>query len=163
MPRHSPPGPRLCRVTLRMGPADKPLPFSGDCWLACYGTLRRRSLYARTNHAVAGGLEFWGYGLVHGRLHWHRSYPALVGEPGLVQVEIYRVSDPAVFMWLDAYEGYAPDQSARSLFLRRLTPLQRPRLWVWVYHFNHALKVFGAPAAADNQAGLPWIFSRIRP
>ena len=125
-----------------MGPADKPLEI---CWLACYGTLRRRGLYARTNHAVAGQLQFWGYGLVYGRLHWQRSYPALVAEPGRVRAEIYRVNDPAVFVSLDAYEGYVPDQPARSLFLRRLTLLHCPRLWVWVYHLNPSLKLFGVP------------------
>jgi gamma-glutamylcyclotransferase (GGCT)/AIG2-like uncharacterized protein YtfP len=121
---------------------------SEGSWLACYGTLRRQSLYARANHAVAGRLQFWGYGLVHGRLHWQRSYPALVGGPGLVRVEIYRVSDPAVFVWLDEYEGYVPDRPARSLFLRRLTPLYRPRLRAWVYHLNHSLRLFGAPGAS---------------
>jgi hypothetical protein len=60
-------------------------------------------------------------------------------------VEIYRVSDPAVFDWLDAYEGYTPDRPARSLFLRQLTPLHRPRLWAWVYHLNHSLKLLGIP------------------
>jgi gamma-glutamylcyclotransferase (GGCT)/AIG2-like uncharacterized protein YtfP len=103
-------------------------------------------------------------------LHWQRSYPALVGEPGLVRVEIYRVDDPAAFIWLDAYEGYAPDRPVRSLFLRRLTRLQRPRWWAWVYHLNDSLKLFG-PAGdlprprrtADEQAGVGRIFSRINP
>jgi gamma-glutamylcyclotransferase (GGCT)/AIG2-like uncharacterized protein YtfP len=148
-----------------MGPvAGKPLK---SCWLACYGTLRRRSLYARTNQAVAGQLQFWGYGLAYGKLHWQRSYPALVGEPGLVRVEIYRVNDPAVFIRLDAYEGYAPDQPARSLFLRRLTPLHRPRLWVWVYHLNPSLKLFGiagdSPPLVNEHEVLRYLFSRIRP
>jgi gamma-glutamylcyclotransferase (GGCT)/AIG2-like uncharacterized protein YtfP len=125
-----------------MGPADMPCK---SCWLACYGTLRRRSLYARTNHAVAGQLQFRGYGLAYGRLHWQRSYPALVSEPGLVPVEIYRLNDPALFAWLDAYEGYAPGWPARSLFLRRLTLLHRPRSWVWLYRLNPSLKLFGVP------------------
>lgn len=133
-----------------MGAGDKSL---DSCWLACYGTLRRRSLYARTNHAAAGRLQFWGCGLVCGRLHWQRAYPALVNEPGLVRVEIYRVNDPAAFVWLDAYEGYVPDCPARSLFLRRLTPLHRPRLRVWVYHLNAALKRFGPPGDAPSTGG----------
>jgi gamma-glutamylcyclotransferase (GGCT)/AIG2-like uncharacterized protein YtfP len=134
-----------------MDPADKPLKSR---WLACYGTLRRRSLYARTNHAVAGQLQFWGYGLVHGKLQWQRSYPALVIGPGLVQVEIYQVNDPAVFIWLDAYEGYAPDRPARSLFLRHLTPLHRPRLWAWIYQLNHSLKLFSTPGASASGVDL---------
>jgi gamma-glutamylcyclotransferase (GGCT)/AIG2-like uncharacterized protein YtfP len=124
-----------------MGMAEKALKSP---WLACYGTLRRRSLYARANHAVAGRLQFWGYGVARGKLYWQGSYPALVAGPGLVRVEIYRVSDPAVFDWLDAYEGYTPDRTARSLFLRRLTRLHRPQLWAWVYRFNESLKLFGA-------------------
>ena len=105
--------------------------------------------------------------MVHGKLHWQRSYPALVGGPGLVRVEIYRVSDPAVFLWLDAYEGYAPDRPARSLFLRRWTPLHRPRLWAWVYHLNHSLKFFGAPGASGPAVNaeelLRPIFAKIKP
>ena len=145
-----------------MGTADKALKSS---WLACYGTLRRRSLYARTNHAVAGRLQFWGYGLVHGKVHWQQSYPALVPGPGLVRVEIYRVSNPAVFDWLDAYEGYAPGRLARSLFLRQLTLLDRPRLWAWVYHLNHSLKLFGALQGSrptvNAQEVARWIFPAI--
>ncbi|MBW0000827.1 MAG: gamma-glutamylcyclotransferase [Verrucomicrobia bacterium] len=132
-----------------MGAADQPL---DGCWLACYGTLRRRSLYARTNHTATGRLQFWGYGLVCGRLRWQRAYPALVSEPGLVRVEIYRINDPAAFTWLDAYEGYIPGRPARSLFLRRLTPLHHPRLRVWVYHLNTALKLFGPPGDVPPMA-----------
>lgn len=118
-------------------------PAEEDCdrlWMACYGTLRRRTLYARAGHAVAGRLRFWGYGWTYGRLHWQRAYPALVPGPGLVRVEVHQVIDPGVFAWLDAYEGYDPNRPARSLFFRRLTTLDRPRLQAWVYHLNHAIK-----------------------
>ena len=113
---------------------------SARVWMACYGTLRRQSLYARAGHRVGAGMHFWGYGLARGRLHWQRTYPALVAGPGLVQVQIYRISDPGVLAYLDAYEGYDPDRPARSLFLRRLTTLFRPRLRAWTYHLNPSIR-----------------------
>ena len=77
---------------------------------------------------------------MRGQIHSQRSYPGLVPGPGLVRVEIYRVNEPGVLARVDAYEGYDPDRPARSLFVRQLRALHRPRLAAWVYHLNRSIR-----------------------
>ncbi|HEY0791060.1 MAG TPA: gamma-glutamylcyclotransferase family protein [Chthoniobacterales bacterium] len=108
--------------------------------LACYGTLRRRGLFAHVGFRVAGGLRFWGYGRVRGCLHWQAFFPALVPGRGLVAVEVYRVDDKAVLNWLDRYEGFDPGNTGRSVFVRRRALLEGTSKMVWLYCLNRSVQ-----------------------
>jgi len=101
-------------------------------YLAAYGTLRRRSQY-RLGYSVGACLKFYGYGLLRGLRFAQREYPAVLEQPGLVQVEIFRVLNESVWAILDRYEGYDPGIGKHSLFVRKAVALVRPRIYAWVY------------------------------
>jgi gamma-glutamylcyclotransferase (GGCT)/AIG2-like uncharacterized protein YtfP len=103
--------------------------------LAVYGTLRRRSLCHKLPRA-ASRLQFFCYGVIRGRVFWQRAFPAVVEDPGMAAVEIYRVVDPNVIGALDFYEGFDPENPRASLFVRRQVLLLNPRLRAWVYFLN---------------------------
>src|SRR5258708_15457213 len=100
--------------------------------LAVYGTLRRRSIFHKLPVA-ASRLQFFGYGLTRGCLFWQRTYPALVQEGGIAQIELFRIVDPSILGDLDRYEGFDPANVRASLFIRRQVLLLNPRLWSWGY------------------------------
>ena len=101
-------------------------------FLAVYGSLRRRSL-AKQGSVVIRGLRFHTHGLMRGLLFWQNGYPAVLEQPGLVKVEIYRVLSETVWDLLDRYEGYQPSLGFRALFYRKEVPLLRPAIRASVY------------------------------
>ena len=104
-------------------------------FLAVYGSLRRRSFFHKLPIVVAG-LQYIGYGLIRGRLLWQRTYPALIQERGVAQVELFQILDANVLCDLDFYEGFDPVNERASLFLRRKILLLNPQLWTWAYFLN---------------------------
>ena len=104
-------------------------------YLVAYGTLRRRSQY-RLGYSVGSRLKFYGYGLLRGLRLAQREFPAVLEQPGLVRVEIFRVLNESVLAVLDRYEGYDPKIGKNSLFVRKAVALVRPRIYAWVYFWG---------------------------
>jgi gamma-glutamylcyclotransferase (GGCT)/AIG2-like uncharacterized protein YtfP len=107
-------------------------------FLAVYGTLRRRSIFHKLP-VVAARLQFFSCGLVGGRLFWQRTYPALIQDRGIAQVELFRIVDPSVLGDLDRYEGFDPSNLRASLFIRNQILLLNPRVRAWVYFLNRQI------------------------
>ena len=107
-------------------------------FLAVYGTLRRRSIFHKLP-AAAARLRFFSCGLVGGRLFWQRTYPALVQDRGIAQVELFRIVDPSVLADLDRYEGFDPSNLKASLFVRNQILLLNPPVRAWVYFLNRQI------------------------
>ena len=103
--------------------------------LAVYGTLRRRSIFPKLPMA-ASRLQFFGYGLIRGRLFWQCSYPALIQDRGFAQVELFRIVDPNVLGDLDRYEGFDSSNLRASLFVRTQVLLLNPQVRAWVYFLS---------------------------
>jgi len=103
--------------------------------LAVYGTLRRRSIFPKLPMAVSR-LQFFSRGLIGGRLFWQRTYPALIQDRGIAQVELFRIVDPGVMTDLDRYEGFDPRNPRASLFIRTQVLLLNPQVRAWVYFLN---------------------------
>ena len=106
-------------------------------YLVAYGTLRRRTQY-RLGYSVGSCLKFYGYGLLRGFRLAQRGYPAVLEQPGLVRVEIFRVLNESIWAILDRYEGYDPRIGKNSLFVRKAVALVRPRIYAWVYFGGRA-------------------------
>ena len=103
--------------------------------LAVYGTLRRRSIFHKLPVAAAR-LQFFSCGLVGGRLFWQRTYPALIQDRGIAQVELFRIVDPSVLADLDRYEEFDSSNLRASLFVRTQVLLLNPQVRAWVYFLN---------------------------
>jgi gamma-glutamylcyclotransferase (GGCT)/AIG2-like uncharacterized protein YtfP len=103
--------------------------------LAVYGTLRRRSVFHKLPVA-ASRLQFISYGLIRGRVFWQRTYPALIEDRGIAQVELFRIVDPNVLGDLDRYEGFDSTNLRASLFVRTQVLLLNPQVRAWVYFLN---------------------------
>src|ERR1700730_9693696 len=101
-------------------------------FLAVYGSLRRRSL-AKQRFFVLQDLRFYGYGVLRGLLLIQNGYPAVLEQPGLVRVEIFRLGSRGACEALDRYEGYQPELGYRSLFYRKEVSLLRPEIRAWVF------------------------------
>jgi len=110
----------------------------GSTFLAVYGSLRRRNL-AKQGSVVIRGLRFHTHGLVRGLLFWQNGYPAVLEQPGLVKVEIYRVLSETVWDLLDRYEGYQHSLGFRALFYRREVTLLRPAIRASVYFLGREI------------------------
>jgi gamma-glutamylcyclotransferase (GGCT)/AIG2-like uncharacterized protein YtfP len=106
--------------------------------LAVYGTLRRRSIFLKLPVAVSR-LQFFSCGLIGGRLFWQRTYPALIQDRGIAQVELFRIVDPSVLDDLDRYEGFEPKNPRASLFIRKQILLLNPQTKAWVYFLNREI------------------------
>jgi gamma-glutamylcyclotransferase (GGCT)/AIG2-like uncharacterized protein YtfP len=118
---------------------DRTRPEFNAPYLVAYGTLRRRSQY-RLGYSIGSCLKFYGYGLLRGLRFAQREYPAVLEQqPGLVQVEIFRVLNESVWAILDRYEGYDPRIGKHSLFVRKAVALVRPRIYAWVYFLGTGL------------------------
>jgi len=103
--------------------------------LAVYGTLRRRSVFHKLPVA-ASRLQFISYGLIRGRVLWQRTYPALIEDRGIAQVELFRIVDANVLGDLDRYEGFDSTNLRASLFVRTQVLLLNPQVRAWVYILN---------------------------
>ena len=103
--------------------------------LAVYGTLRRRSVFHKLPVA-ASRLKFISYGLIRGQVFWQRTYPALIEDRGIAQVELFRIVDPNVLGDLDRYEGFDSTNLRASLFVRTQVLLLNPQVRAWVYFLN---------------------------
>jgi gamma-glutamylcyclotransferase (GGCT)/AIG2-like uncharacterized protein YtfP len=68
-----------------------------------------------------------------------RGYPAVLEQPGLVQVEIFQVLRDSIWPILDCYEGYNHEIGRNSLFIRKVVALVRPRIYAWVYFLGQEI------------------------
>jgi len=118
---------------------DRTRPEFNAPYLVAYGTLRRRSQY-RLGYSVGSCLKFYGYGLLRGFRLAQRGYPAVLEQPGLVRVEIFRVLNESIWAILDRYEGYDLRIGKNSLFVRKAVALVRPRIYAWVYFSGGGLR-----------------------
>jgi gamma-glutamylcyclotransferase (GGCT)/AIG2-like uncharacterized protein YtfP len=107
-------------------------------FLAVYGSLRRRSL-AKQGSVAIRGLRFHTHGLMRGLLFWQNGYPAVLEQPGLVKVEIYRVLSERVWDLLDRYEGYQHSLGFRALFYRKEVTLVRPAIRASMYFLGREI------------------------
>ena len=126
-------------------------------FLAVYGTLRRRNL-SRRGYAVQSGLKFVCCGLLRGLWLTQCGYPAVLEQPGLVQVEIFQVLRDSVWPILDRYEGYDHQIGRNSLFIRKTVALARPRIHAWVYFLGREIpRGQRTPLLAGPwRASVPW-------
>jgi gamma-glutamylcyclotransferase (GGCT)/AIG2-like uncharacterized protein YtfP len=108
------------------------MPTSDLNFLAVYGSLRRRSL-AKQGYFVLQNLRFYGHGTIRGLLFVQNGYPAVLEQPGLVRVEVYRVLSEKVWEILDRYEGFHRSLAAHSLFYRKKVALLHPKIRASVY------------------------------
>ena len=67
------------------------------------------------------------------------GYPAVLEQPGLVPVEIFRFRSERVWEELDRYEGYQRELGYRSLFYRKEVSLLRPGIRAWVYFLGREI------------------------
>ena len=111
---------------------------SDPSFLAVYGSLRRRSL-AKQRFIVLRDLEYYGCGHLRGLLFLQSGYPAVLEQPGLVRVEIFRLRAGRSWEELDRYEGYLHELGCRSLFYRKEIILLRPRIRAWVYFLGREI------------------------
>jgi len=147
MPEKSPGSKPLDRGTLRAYPPTRVR------HLFAYGTLLDGLRPAGITRA-AERLGALGPATVRGRLYDLGEYPGLVLDPAANEVHgtIFTVPDDAALAALDAYEGFEPEEPARSLFVRTRVaatlPDGRPlNCLVYVYNRDPA----GAPVIASGR------------
>lgn len=129
--------------------------------LFVYGTLR-----AAAGHPMGGLLrrhaEPAGAATVRGRLYDAGRYPAaaLSDDPAdRVRGELWRLGGEAadeLLRALDRYEGYAPDDEAGSLFVRRRAAVEREdgsAAEAWVYLFNRPVARLARLPSGDWMEG----------
>lgn len=105
-------------------------------FLATYGTLMR-AFDAQARLGVEEQLSYAGPCEWAGVVYDLGRCPGAVPGPGRVQGELFRLASPSVWAVLDAYEGYDPDRTAASQFVRRRVELRHPAdQTAWVYWFN---------------------------
>lgn len=109
----------------------------GPDLLFVYGTLMRG---LPLHHLIADRCEFVGAGTVNGRLLDLGRYPGAVAEqPGTVHGEVYRLLASGLLASLDREEEYRPSAPARSLYLRRPTPVRLADgrvVTAWIYWYR---------------------------
>lgn len=74
--------------------------------------------------------------MIRGTLYSRGTYPALVPGDGMVEGELFRVTDKAAFRPLDELEHYDPERRAKSMYRRRCIRLADPPVDAWVYYWN---------------------------
>lgn len=115
--------------------------------LFVYDTLRHGQ--ERQNFLSEGKSRFLGMATTTGELYTIGDFPGLVIEtsqpgkepPGANQVsgDLFEIFDPSTFFaTLDVIAGYWPEQTERSLFVRRLIPVQTEdgSTNAWAYILN---------------------------
>ena len=97
-----------------------------------YGTLR----CGGSNHFRMDGAEFFGSGVIAGRIYKISWYPALVlGGESAVKGELYRVSEEHL-QALDVFEGIVPGEGESREYRRvkvdaTLDSGEKESAWVW--------------------------------
>jgi gamma-glutamylcyclotransferase (GGCT)/AIG2-like uncharacterized protein YtfP len=122
--------------------------------LFVYGTLRPD--HAPSEIAdVVHSLELVGPGTIQGKLYDLGEYPGVILDEGASQDVTGLVFDldrsPEALAYLDAYEGYNPDDVENSLFRRLQTAVtfrDGDRELCWVYVYNRPV-----PASYGTRAG----------
>jgi gamma-glutamylcyclotransferase (GGCT)/AIG2-like uncharacterized protein YtfP len=104
--------------------------------VAVYGDLRE----GLNNHLLVAKCQRIGLGWLTGfRMYNLGDYPGIIAtndESGRIRVEWYRVPD-TVLKELDRLEGFNPDSTQTSLFLR--SPILSPYGSSWIYLYNQPL------------------------
>jgi len=114
-----------------------------DCeYLFAYGTLQPDRAPAEVADVVRG-FEWVGKGTVRGTLYDLGSYPgAVLNERGWGPISgiVFRLPvGENILGRLDAYEEFDPQSPKRSLFIRRLHPVELDNgrvLPCWIYEYN---------------------------
>jgi gamma-glutamylcyclotransferase (GGCT)/AIG2-like uncharacterized protein YtfP len=114
--------------------------------LFVYGTLLS-SLAGPGNPSLRGWTTLVGPGRITGRLFDAGAYPAAVlSEEGTIRGELHEIRGDRVdslLDLLDAYEQYFPERPHASLFVRRLTEVERPAgdpVPAWIYGYNQEVE-----------------------
>lgn len=88
-------------------------------------------------------LKFVGEGFVYGKLYDLGEYPAAVlGNSGKIFGRVYKLpNDEKILQEFDEYEGFCPQNVAKSLYLRKKTKiyLSDRNLSCWIYEYNQDL------------------------
>jgi gamma-glutamylcyclotransferase (GGCT)/AIG2-like uncharacterized protein YtfP len=64
------------------------------------------------------------------------EYPGLVPGEGIVQGEMFEISDLESLKALDRFEEYSPTEKINSLYIRLAIHLLKPDKIAWVYIYN---------------------------
>ncbi|MAP96173.1 MAG: hypothetical protein CMK07_14600 [Ponticaulis sp.] len=115
---------------------------SGDLFFF-YGLLKQGAAGSPDHIDLAGGGEFLGPASIRGVLYHLGDYPGVIEGEGVVQGMLYRLNDLNLMPLLDEFEDFDPDDAARSMYLRRCTPLldrnclsTNQQAWVYWYNFD---------------------------
>ena len=104
---------------------------AGDAF-AVYGLLRAgQSGFAELG--LADAFTPLGPCIIPGELYDLGAYPGLIEGARRVRGELFRVRDPLVISDLDKFEGFWPEDPARSRYQRRKLRLLEPDRDAWVY------------------------------
>ena len=112
--------------------------------LFVYGTLHPDRAPAEIAQVVRG-MEPLGEGVIRGRMHRFREYPAVKIDSkngSRIKGEVFTLPNPGVLEKLDAYEEFYPAKLAESLFLRKQVKVRLQdgtRVDCWVYEYNRRL------------------------
>ncbi len=83
--------------------------------------------------------EFLGEAKCKGKLYDMGEFPGMTLEGnGRVRGELYRVSDENIIDIMDRYEGYYPESTRESTYVRRLEEMVDRDLKAWVYVYNES-------------------------
>lgn len=115
-------------------------------YLFVYGTLAEENVPQEIASTVKK-LKYVGEGFISGLLYDLGEYPGAVLDTrpsNKIFGRIYELpNDPGLLDQLDAYEEFDPENSAKSLFVRRQAPITRPnkkKVKGWVYEYNGAVR-----------------------
>lgn len=111
-------------------------------YIFVYGSLRKG--FAPPEIAeTADRLKLVGEGFVYGKLYDLDEYRALVlnGEDEIFGQILELPDDEAVLQKLDEYEGFDPQNQAKSLFVRKQTTAysDHGEIPAWIYEYNQNL------------------------
>ena len=112
-------------------------------YLFVYGTLRQNTGTAM-HGILAHNSEFFGMGLLQGKLYLVGDYPGVVlsdNPADRVLGELYAISQAHVLGLMDEYEECTDEHPQPHEYIRRICPVKTEtglRVDAWVYLFNHA-------------------------
>lgn len=117
----------------------------GD-FIFVYGTLRKGERADLAKQACHFNVRPCGKDRINGKLYHLGAYPGVKQIPGTdfdpekpcVVGDLFLVNDPSVGAFLDAYEGYFPDEPDQGLYNRRIFHTEKGKL-AWVYTYNAAV------------------------